>query len=121
MAERFLASLEELESGAFVKREVDGRSVLLSLVNGQVAAIENRCPHLGLPLAAGKICDGAVSCPFHGSRFELLSGKNIDWTHAFMGREMPAWSHKLLALGRSPRDLRTFDVECRDGGVYLRD
>ncbi|WP_372863673.1 Rieske (2Fe-2S) protein [Spongiibacter sp.] len=120
MEPRFIASLEEVKDGEFLKREVDGQKLLLTRVNGQIAAVENRCPHLGLPLARGKICDGAVTCPFHGSSFDLLSGDNIDWAHAILGAELPRWSHKLLAMGRAPQALKTFDIECIDGAVYLR-
>ena len=120
MGGQFIASLEEVKDGEFLKREVDGKKVLLTRVNGQIAAVENRCPHLGLPLAKGEICDGAVTCPFHGSRFDLLSGENLDWTHSFFGAELPKWSHKLIALGKAPQDLYTFDIECVDGAVYLR-
>ncbi len=39
-------------------------------------AIDNVCPHLkGGSLAAGHVDEGVVSCPFHGWRFDLNSGR----------------------------------------------
>lgn len=32
--------------------------------------MENRCPHRGAELSLGKVCDGAIACPFHGFRFD---------------------------------------------------
>ena len=121
MAGQIIASVEEVKEDEFLVREVNGKKVLLSLVNGQISAIENRCPHLGLPLAKGKICDGVVVCPFHGSSFDLLTGDNIDWANAFFGKALPAWSHKLVAMGKKPAPVALVDVECVDGNVLLRE
>jgi nitrite reductase/ring-hydroxylating ferredoxin subunit len=115
----FAANLSEVEEGQFLARTLAGSKVLLSKVNGQICAVENRCPHLGLPLAKGKICDGAVTCPFHGSSFNLLTGENIDWTNAFIGMPMPGWTHKLIALGKAPQALNTFKVECEGEQIFL--
>ncbi|CAA0090574.1 Naphthalene 1,2-dioxygenase/salicylate 5-hydroxylase systems, ferredoxin component [Zhongshania aliphaticivorans] len=115
----FAANLDEIQSDALLSKTINGNKVLFAKVNGQICAVENRCPHLGLPLAKGKICDGAVVCPFHGSSFDLLDGRNIDWTNAFIGMPMPGWTHKLIALGKSPQSLKTFKVECEDEKVFL--
>ncbi|MFT6552711.1 MAG: nitrite reductase/ring-hydroxylating ferredoxin subunit [Zhongshania marina] len=115
----FAANLDEIQNDTLLSKTVNGTKVLLSRVNGQLCAVENRCPHLGLPLAKGKVCDGAVVCPFHGSSFDLLNGENIDWTNAFIGMPMPTWTHKLIALGKSPQALKTFKVECEGEQVFL--
>lgn len=33
---------------------------------GQVAALQDFCPHRGAPLSLGRICEGALSCGYHG-------------------------------------------------------
>src|SRR5262245_27676036 len=33
---------------------------------GQVAALEDFCPHRGAPLSLGKVCDGRLVCGYHG-------------------------------------------------------
>jgi vanillate O-demethylase monooxygenase subunit len=33
---------------------------------GQVAALEDFCPHRGAPLSLGKVCDGKLVCGYHG-------------------------------------------------------
>ena len=40
-----------------------------------VHALHSVCAHAGGPLAEGKIVDGCIECPWHGSRFELASGR----------------------------------------------
>jgi hypothetical protein len=40
----------------------------------RIAAV---CPHLGGPLAEGTVEDGCVTCPWHGYRFDLRTGRCV--------------------------------------------
>ncbi len=37
-------------------------------------ALADRCSHRGGPLSEGSLDVGCVTCPWHGSQFELVSG-----------------------------------------------
>ncbi len=53
---------------------------------GNIFAIENRCPHRGGPLSDGVVGDGRVVCPLHGHKFDLKTGKGSEeheCVHAF--------------------------------------
>jgi nitrite reductase/ring-hydroxylating ferredoxin subunit len=102
-----------------VAAKVSGRAILLGRVAGATVAFARACPHMGLPLTRGAVRDGAVRCPFHGSRFSLTTGENLDWCNAFAGVPMPGWSHKLIALGQAPAPLRRFPTKEEDGGVWV--
>ncbi len=39
------------------------------------AAIAHACPHAGGPLADGLVADTCVTCPLHGWRFDLRTGR----------------------------------------------
>ena len=45
--------------------------------DGQVVAMDARCPHLGADLGQGRVIQGALRCPFHHWRFDH-SGKCVD-------------------------------------------
>ena len=49
----------------------------LANVEGKYYAIGNVCTHLGGPLAEGKLEDYEVQCLWHGSKFDVRSGKQI--------------------------------------------
>jgi len=49
--------------------------VCLANAKGKYYAIGNTCTHLGGPLAQGKLGDGVVECPWHGSRFDVRTGQ----------------------------------------------
>lgn len=53
---------------------VGGMQVLLVRDKGEVFAMANRCNHRGGPLHEGELSDGCVTCPWHGSRFDLRNG-----------------------------------------------
>ncbi|MFI5286321.1 MAG: Rieske 2Fe-2S domain-containing protein [Candidatus Dormibacteria bacterium] len=64
----------DVSEGALTAVDVEGRKVLLTRVGGTVCALENTCSHAGGPLNEGTVEDGAVICPWHGSRFRLSDG-----------------------------------------------
>ncbi len=46
--------------------------------SGEIAAIENKCPHARGPLSEGILGNGKVVCPLHGHKFDLASGKGTE-------------------------------------------
>ncbi|WP_129563155.1 Rieske (2Fe-2S) protein [Paraburkholderia dokdonensis] len=66
-----VASVDELTPGRRKLAFVDGRSVVLFNIEGNVIAIENSCPHNGASLANGQLDGHVLRCPAHGMRFDL--------------------------------------------------
>ena len=57
--------------------EVNGEKVCLANIEGKYYAIGNVCTHLGGPLAQGKLEGYEVQCPWHGSRFDIRTGRVV--------------------------------------------
>jgi nitrite reductase/ring-hydroxylating ferredoxin subunit/uncharacterized membrane protein len=91
---------DELTSGSAVAVEVGGVSVLISRSGRSVHAIANRCTHRGGPLDEGEIADGCVTCPWHGSRFDLADGS--------------------VQKGPATRPQPTLEARVSDGRVQVR-
>jgi 3-phenylpropionate/trans-cinnamate dioxygenase ferredoxin subunit len=66
---------------------------------GGIYAVGNRCSHANGPLADGLVEDGAVTCPYHGSRFDLATGEPL--------------------CGPASRPLARFEVAVEGEQVYL--
>ncbi len=95
-------------------------SVVLARVKGKVYAFQNKCPHLGLSLARGKIEGTTIRCPWHGARFDICSGENVEWCNAIPGGlTMPDWTHKMIAMGKRPAPLHLFEAREENGRVYV--
>ena len=60
---------------------------VVELDDGPVA-FEARCPHLLGPLGEAPVVDGVVTCPWHGYRFDVRTGRNLDG-HACRLRPVP--------------------------------
>jgi len=60
-----------------VKVDVAGAAVMLVRDGGSIAALSDRCSHLGGPLHEGEIRDGCVQCPWHASVFSLQDGSVV--------------------------------------------
>jgi len=75
---RRAASLAELRDAGRKVVHVDGQTIALFYHEGQVYAVDNRCPHMGFPLDRGSVKDGILTCHWHHARFDLCSGGTFD-------------------------------------------
>ena len=62
-----------------VKTE-SGPPIVVFFHNGEVYAVENRCPHVGYPLETGSVRNGVLTCIWHQAQFELATGNSLDPT-----------------------------------------
>ena len=72
-----VADKAELPANQMMLVVVGGKDVLLANVDGSYYAIANKCTHLGGSLAKGVLEGSIVTCPRHGSRFDVKTGKNV--------------------------------------------
>jgi nitrite reductase/ring-hydroxylating ferredoxin subunit len=56
---------------------VEGRPIAIFGVGDTLYAIDNACRHNGSPLDDGFVEEGCVTCPWHGWRYELATGKQV--------------------------------------------
>ena len=56
---------------------VDGKQLALFRVEDRVYAVDNRCPHMGYPLAQGTVKGGTVTCDWHNWKFNLDDGRCV--------------------------------------------
>ena len=54
------------------------RSVAVFYSDGEIHAVDNRCPHMGFPLSRGTVRDGILTCHWHHAKFDLAGGCTFD-------------------------------------------
>lgn len=66
---------------------------------GELAAVSDRCPHAGGSLSGGRYENGVITCPSHGSQFDVSTGARL----------------------RGPADehVKCYSVVCDAGRVWL--
>ena len=65
----------EIAEGTLVKAKVGAQALVLVRTGDTILALHDQCAHANGPLSEGSIIDGCVECPYHGSRFELATGR----------------------------------------------
>ncbi|WP_411034245.1 nitrite reductase small subunit NirD [Shinella sp. BYT-45] len=84
--------------GARCVKTPQGRIAVFRTAEGEVFAIEDRCPHRGGPLSQGIVHGRAVTCPLHNWVISLESGK---------------------ALGADEGAVRTVALRNEDGALFI--
>ena len=54
--------------------DVAGTPVNIASALGHLYAFDDKCTHMGCSLAKGKLDGTTVTCPCHGSQFDVTSG-----------------------------------------------
>ncbi|MCU6790887.1 Rieske (2Fe-2S) protein [Paenibacillus sp. WQ 127069] len=93
MSRHAVCPVQELQVGERKIVTLEGRSIGVFNIKGQLYALKNSCPHQGAELCVGKIQgimlpsdpgeyhygrDGEiVRCPWHGWEFDITNGKSV--------------------------------------------
>ncbi len=115
MAER-ACSLRDIQAGTLRACRVGGKEIVLArTADGACYALGARCSHLRGPLAEGKLVGRIVTCPWHGSQFDVTSGQLVRWV-----RE-PAWMRLFAALVPAfmRRNVPSYVARVEDGEVFV--
>ena len=89
-----------LTEGKPITVEVDGVRIAVVRDAGRTYAMAARCTHAGGPLGEGTLSGTCIECPWHGSRFDLATGK--------------------VRRGPATTDETTYETRVRDTTVEVR-
>jgi 3-phenylpropionate/trans-cinnamate dioxygenase ferredoxin subunit len=64
----------DIQEGEMRVVDVAGTKVTLTRIEGRLHAFDDTCTHAGCSLADGELEGKVVTCPCHGSRFDVTSG-----------------------------------------------
>jgi len=104
---------QELDVGEMRAFTAAGQKFVLYHLSDGFFATQASCTHIFAPLARGKLLDDRnVQCPLHRARFDIRSGKVVNWANFPPGIQM-------LNVVRGEKDLRTFKVIVDDGFVKI--
>ena len=93
-------SLEELPDGTPKRIDVRGMPVMLLKQGDDIYAASATCTHVGGPLDEGEVDGPCVTCPWHGSVFDLRDGTVVH--------------------GPATAPIHAFETRIHEGGVQVR-
>jgi nitrite reductase/ring-hydroxylating ferredoxin subunit/multimeric flavodoxin WrbA len=95
-----LGAPDDVRARAPFAVKLERHRIAVFLHDGRLRAISDICNHKGGPLSEGRLRDEFVVCPWHGWEYSVLTGRG------------PA--------GYDEEQVPVFEVEERDGGVYVQ-
>jgi len=101
------AETAEVPVGKMKKVELGGKEILIANVDGKYYAIADMCTHRLGDLSMGTLEGKVVTCPLHGAKFDVTTGKVIQ------GPKM------LLFRGKTP-DEPAFEVKLEGKNVMVK-
>jgi len=69
-----LASTKDIQPNSMMGLTVNDQKILLAYVNGNYYAIGDKCMHRGCQISKGDLEGLTVTCPCHGSQYDLKTG-----------------------------------------------
>jgi nitrite reductase/ring-hydroxylating ferredoxin subunit len=72
-----VAKLDEVPAGKMKHIEFNGKEIMIVNLGGKFYALNDRCSHTNAPLSMGHIQDSILTCPMHGARFDITTGKKV--------------------------------------------
>ena len=103
----------ELEDGTMKSISTEQGEILLARVGNNYYAVDSRCPHMKGKLDQGTLEETVVTCPLHGSQFDLKDGKVVRWLRG---------GGVLSRVGRvfkSAKNLKTYPVQVKDDQILV--
>ncbi len=94
-----VAAADSLQDGESLRVDIGGTILAVVKLAGSFYAFQEFCPHRFGPLSDGRLQNGQVECPWHGSCFDVRNGKVVH--------------------GPAKVDLKTYPVRLRDGKICI--
>ena len=81
-----VADTSEVPAGKMKAVKIKDEEILIVNVNNAFYAVANPCTHKGGDLSKGVLEGNILTCPVHGAKFDLTTGKNVYGPKLFMFR-----------------------------------
>ena len=98
--EKPVCNQSELSDGQMLMARVGNRRVVVGRCSEGLFAFSDHCTHHGGPLSDGALVGCTVQCPWHGSQFDIKTGR--------------------VVTGPAEEKIETLDVEIRNGEVFVK-
>jgi 3-phenylpropionate/trans-cinnamate dioxygenase ferredoxin subunit len=107
-----LSKIDELKDGTMKAVNAAGRQILLARVGDKYYAVDNLCTHMKGDLSQGKLEGTVVTCPLHGSQFDISNGQVVRWLRGGLMSK----ASKALKLSK---DLTVYNVKVEGSKVLV--
>ena len=86
------AQIGQIPPGTAKGFSLKNKELLLINIDGKYYAVGKKCTHFGGDLSKGKLEGKVVTCPRHGSQFDVTTGKRLA---GLAKKDLPVYEVKL--------------------------
>ncbi len=108
-----VANTNNLSEGTMNKYQVQDTEIMIARIGGKYYATQNKCPHFGGDLSKGKLEGSIVTCPRHGSQFNLTDGSVVRWLKG------PGLISSIGKTLKSPQKLITYNIKIEGQDIMV--
>jgi len=94
-----VCSMELVPAGTMKQFFVSELEVVVVNLGGQIYCLDGRCSHAGAPLSEGSLAGEVLTCPWHGSQFNVTDGS--------------------VLRGPTEKPLKVYPSNVKDGFVFI--
>ncbi len=94
-----LCKKSSLSVGELMSFKVKGHEILAVNLGSKIVGLDGRCTHAGAPLAEGTLEGEVLTCPWHYSQFNVVTGEVIG--------------------GPAGKPLKTYRIKQKDDAVFI--
>ena len=98
--ERPICHQSELGDGQVMLAKIQEERVVVARCSEGIVAFSDHCTHKGGPLSDGALVGCTVQCPWHGSQFDVRTGR--------------------VVAGPAGAQIKTYAIEIKAGEVYVK-
>jgi 3-phenylpropionate/trans-cinnamate dioxygenase ferredoxin component len=116
-----IGKINDLNDGKMKQVNLEGNEILLARVDGKYYAAAGRCPHMRGYLSRGTLKGAIITCPVHGSQFDLKTGKVIRWV---AGKGFTSFIGKMASIvgmaAKKQKPLAIYEVKVEDDRIMAK-
>jgi len=101
-----VAETGDISPGETLKVKIRDQEILIANIDGSYYAIDNKCNHHKGDLSKGNLNGKILTCPVHGSQFDITSGRNVK-------------GPKLLVFRVKTEDLKSHEVKIEGNNILV--
>ena len=72
-----IANTTDIPNGHMKAFNAGSKDIMITNIDGQYYALNRKCTHFGGDLSKGRLEGKVVTCPRHGAKFDVTSGKCV--------------------------------------------
>ena len=115
-----LVAVDQLPASGVAEVETRAHGTLaVGMVGTEPFAVSNVCRHQFAKLGQGQVREGCLECPWHRARYDVRTGTMVSGPKGRIFGFGP-YAKTVQATANAVAKLRVFDVELRDGAIWLR-